>query len=170
MKEFDYTAKMLVSIGKYQRMVNHEVNRVRCLPIMEQRKQKWAGTTNRPPNSIWTNDTLSKMNGIGKKTREKLETADVKTIGQLATISDAQVAHIHETHKISPNRIMTQKETAATATLGTCPFPKHYEYVLEQDNPYLHRHGASEWKNKVKKVARSGLTQVACITKLITND
>jgi hypothetical protein len=67
MKEFDYTGKMLVSIGKYERMVNDEVNCVRCLPITKRRKQKWAGTINRPPiqSGQMIHSTKSKELGKG---------------------------------------------------------------------------------------------------------
>jgi hypothetical protein len=73
MKEIDYTSKMLVIIGIYERIINDEVNCFCCLLIAKQSKQKWAGTNNRPPKLIWADDMLSKMNGIGKKTYENLE-------------------------------------------------------------------------------------------------
>jgi predicted membrane protein len=67
---FDYTTKKLVSINVENTMINSEIQHVIALPLDQRAAQKWCGTLKRTPGSIYEQDNLSVITGIGKKTTQ----------------------------------------------------------------------------------------------------
>ena len=54
-----------------------------------------------------------------------------------------------------------------TALPGTTPYPLEYDYTTNTINPYLKKYGKDEWRSRITKVSRSGLTRVVNVTELI---
>ena len=164
---FDYTGKKLLSIKQYNIMVQQEVNRVKNLPVADRLKQRWAGMTQRPTDTIWMEDSLIHLKKIGVSRQTKFESEGIKTINDLAKLDLNSIKDLSKKIRMSL-KVLTEYQTQAlTAQDGHSPYPLPFDYVEGQANPYLYRYGAENWEEKIVKVSRSGLTRVRCVTELI---
>ena len=148
-------------------MIQQEVTRVRNLPVADRLKQRWAGTEQRPDGSVWKNDSVIHLNKIGVARMAKLEKEGISKVQDLVSLDSEEIKKLSKKIRSSIKVLTEYKEQAMAAQEGDCPYPKEYDYVQGQENPYLHRYGAEEWMNKIKKVSRSRLTRVRCVTELV---
>ena len=163
---FDYTCTSLLTIGKYEALINQEIARVKALCTTEKKSQKWAGSIERPDGSLWMEDSLIFLKGVGEKKREKLHDAGLKTLKDICNLTSNDLKKIQEKTRIGLKSLLTYQVEAMTATSGTSPFPKTFDWVTGNDNPYEARYGEN-WREEMKKYSRSGLTRFKCVTDLV---
>jgi ribosomal protein S13 len=105
--------------------------------------------------------------GIGEKVEKKIEqNCDIHSVMQLSSLSDSDVLLVSTLCSLSVNRVKQWKDMCQDMLLGKCIYPKPFDFVQGQTNPYAHRYSA-EWRTKINKVTQSGLTKVTCVTDLI---
>ena len=167
LEPFDYTAKKLLSISAYRTMVQQEVTRVRNLSPSDRVKQRWAGMTQRPDGTIWMKDPVIHLSKIGVARQAKLESVGVTTVEELASLTSELIINLSHQTRMSVKTLTEYRDQALTAETGYSPYPKPFDYVEGQENPYLHRYGVDEWEKKIKTVSRSGFTRVRCVTELV---
>jgi hypothetical protein len=163
---FDYTCKMIYGIKRYEMVIRQEIIRVKSLTIPDRVSQKWAGCENRPAGSIWLCDDVEELKGIGPAKGIKLREAGMKTIQNIKDLNDASMQRVSSISGIGKNLLLTLRAEAETATAGVSPYPIAFDYVEGAENPYEKRYG-DNWREEIKKVSRSGLTRIVCVTELI---
>ena len=163
---YDYTGKKILSIKSFKLMIQQEIDRVNNLPISERVKQKWAGLHQRPSNLLWIEDTVVYLKNIGPAKAKKLEEAGVTTVKKLVSMNDAEMKILSTITKLSMKLLGECKEQGKSAQQGSSPYPIPFDYVEGHANPYLNRYGDG-WEEDIRKVSRSGLPLVRCVTELI---
>ena len=110
--------------------------------------------SSRDSKTIFHEDCVSVMNGVGKKTKEKLEQAGISKVKDLV-FEDASPAaiktaltSISDKSTISLTSLNKFYTKASTANPGTCPPDIDY---LSAANPYKVRYG-DNWREEIKKV------------------
>lgn len=149
-------------------MIQQEIDRVNNLPISERIRQKWAGMHPRPPNLLWLEDTVDFLKNIGPAKAKKLEEAGVSTVKKLVSMNEEQIKNLSILTKLSVKLLSDCRQQGTTALPGSSPYPIPFDYVEGHVNPYLNRYGDG-WKEDIKKVSRSGLPLVRCVTELIAH-
>ena len=167
LEPFDYTEKKILSISAYCAMVQQEVNCVRTLSSTDQMKQRWAGLKQRPQGSIWMNDLVVHLNKIGATRQAKLEIEGMKEIKDLVSLDAAGIKILSTKVGMSVKALTEYIVQVLISQEGTSPYPKPYDLVEGNENPYLNHYGPEEWEEKIKKVSRSGLTHMVCVTELV---
>jgi hypothetical protein len=163
---FDYTCKMIYTMKKYEIVIRQEIVRVKSLTIPERVSQKWAGSENRPEGTIWLCDDVVELKGIGPSKGLKLKEAGVKTVQDVKDMNDERMDDVSRISAIGKKLLLTIRAEAENALPGESPYPIAYDYVEGNDNPYKERYG-DDWREEIKKVSRSGLTRIVCVTELI---
>ena len=163
---YDYTCTSILTIGKYEALIKAEIVRVKSLSTTDRISQKWAGSTERPEGTLWKEDPLDKLKGVGKCKCDKLKTAGIMKLQDLCELDDDALRKVQESSRISVKFLKTYQDQARKATDGKSPFPKNFDWVAGNANPYEKRYG-SNWRNVIKKVSRSGLTRFRCVTELV---
>ena len=138
---FDYTGKKIVSIGEYEKLIDNEIRRVKALTYQERVASKWAGVRNRPKGSLWLDDDLTELNGIGAALFKKFEKQGITKVRELSMMDENELSNLAIAMKVSLNRLETIQTKCMTSQPGTSPFPQNYDYVEGQSNPYLCRYG-----------------------------
>ena len=163
---FDYTGLKLLSISGFKKMIEQEISRIKNLPVVERVKQKWAGLIERSTDSgLWMEDSVVFMKNIGEAKKKKLVEAGVVTVRDMSNLSDDAIIAVSNVTKIQKKTLTNFRAIAKEAEQGISPYPKSYDYVEGQSNPYKFRYG-EEWEKEIVKVRRSGLTRVVCVTDL----
>ena len=148
---FNYTGKEILTIKKYEKKVEEEIERVKNLT--DGKTAGWI-ITSRPQDTIFHNDCVSVMKGIGMKTKEKLEIAGIRQVKDFIssdTSPDAvasKLTSIADSSGCSLTTIQKFHAQASNATPGSCPNDINY---LNSDNPYQARYG-ERWEEEIKKV------------------
>jgi hypothetical protein len=156
---FDYTANTLVSIKIENTIINTEIQMVIALPYDKRVAQKWCGSLQRTPGSIYKHNNLSMITGIGKKKQQKIEMIyNINSVMELSILTDNEVVELAKTCNLDKHTVYDCCEQCQVALPGKCPFLKKIDYVENQVNPYECRYSADNWQNQIRKVARSGLT------------
>ena len=163
---YDYTCTSILTIGKYEALVNAEIARVKSLSLVDRVAQKWAGSIGRPEGTLWMEDSLDCIKGIGEKKCESLKKANVIKLEDLCKLDDEGLKKVQNVSRIGIKSLRTYRENALKATAGVSPFPKPFDWVTGNKNPYESRYGA-KWKIEMKKYSRSGLTRFRCVTDLV---
>jgi hypothetical protein len=109
---------------------------------------------------------LDRLKGVGERKRERLEKAGIFKLKDLCGLDDDSLKKIQESSRISVKFLKTYQEEAENATDGKSSFPKNFDWVMGNSNPYETRYG-SKWRTEIKKVSRSGLTRFKCVTDLV---
>ena len=157
----------IVGIKKYEELIRQEIARIKSLSPQDRVSQKWAGFEERPKGSIWDSDSVTKLNGVGAVKESKLKLVGIETVGDMASLVDVtRMKEIQKVTRIQIKSLKTYQLQAVTATRGDCPFPKRFDWVEGNSNPYLARFG-DNWREEMKKFSRSGLTRFCCVTELI---
>ena len=163
---FDYTSILIVGIKKYELLIKHEIMRVRLLTVLERLSQKWAGSENRPDNSLWVNDKVQELKKIGPAKAIKLQSAGIITVKDVIEMTTETMKEVSRVSGIGKKTLLDLQDQSQTALPGDSPYPIAFDWVVGNTNPYLARYGDS-WRDEIKKVSRSGLTRVKCVTELI---
>jgi hypothetical protein len=163
---YDYTGKKILSIKSYELMIQQEVDRVKNLSIIDRTKQKWAGLHQRPANLLWVEDSVIHLKNIGPAKAKKLEEQNVPTVRVLMSKNANDLVNLSVSTGISRKILTDCVAQCAEAQQGATPYPIPFDWVEGQANPYLNRYGVS-WKDEIKKVNRSGLPLVRCVTDLV---
>ena len=71
MKLFDYSGKNILTISKYDQKLKEEFDRVK--KTENERTSGWIKTNRPTPSTIYEEDDVSRLRGVGKKTIKKLE-------------------------------------------------------------------------------------------------
>jgi hypothetical protein len=123
---FDYTAKKLVSINVENTMINTEIQRVIALPCDKRVAQKWCGLVQRTPGSIYEQDNLSVITGIGKKKQRKIEMIyNIDSVMELSILTDNEVVELAITCNLNKQAVYDWCEQCQAALPGKCPFLKN---------------------------------------------
>ena len=163
---YDYTCIMIYGMKRYEIVIRQEIVRVRCLTIQERISQKWAGSENRPAGSIWLCDEVEELKGIGPAKGLKLKEAGVNTVQDVKDMNEERMNDVSSISGIGKNLLLTIRAEAEAASPGVSPYPIAFDWVEGNDNPYKERYG-DDWREEMKKVSRSGLTRIVCVTDLI---
>ena len=147
-------------------MVQQEVDRVNNLPIIDRIKQKWAGSHQRPSDTIWMADSVIFLKNVGPAKAKKLQDACVPTIEVLVQKTGTELKELSNTTGLSVKFLTDCVAQGVDAIPGSTPYPIPFDFVEGHSNPYLNRYGSS-WREEIKKVNRSGLPLVRCVTELI---
>jgi hypothetical protein len=166
MKVFDYTCAKLLTIGKYEALVNAEISRVKALSYVDRVAQKWAGSIERPEGTLWMEDPVEWIKGIGKKKKECLKKANVLKVKDLCGLEKEELGNIQKISRIGVKTLRSFQDDALKAKAGVSPYPKAFDWVTGNRNPYETRYG-TEWRSEMKKYSRSGLGRFVCVTDLI---
>ena len=163
---FDYSCLNILSIPKYEALIRAEIARVLSLSPTDQVKQKWVGWEERPKGSIWMDDSVDRLKGIGLARLAKLESIELKTVKDIANLDDHRLKEIQKMTGIGVACLKTYREEAKTASAGTSCYPKPFDWIKGNSNPYQARYGV-KWRELIKKNSRSGLTRVRCVKELV---
>ena len=104
---FDYTCMNILSIPKYEAMIRAEIARVLGLSSIDRVKQRWVGDHERPKGSIWMDDSVEYLKGIGKSRLSKLNAMGITKISDVAELDDVQMKHIQQTTGIGVSSLKT---------------------------------------------------------------
>ncbi len=140
-------------------MVMDELSRVNAIPPGEKREmENWAGYEQRQKGDIWDNDKLTFVPGIGPVKAAKLSSVGINSIQDLKNTSDEEVNRIALVTKQRPSVIFKWREATKLAKPGDSEFPKYFDHIEGNDNPYIAKYGLDNWKESIKTKSRtSGL-------------
>ena len=138
---FDYTGQRLVSIREYKKRIKDELERVKKLKIVG-KQSKWI-TSTMNYTKFHDNDLIWRLPRVGKqsKTHQRLLSYDIKTIGTLKSIPNAQLPPIRGISAL--HRQATKKSLPGSS-------PNQMVDHRLSNNPYLSKYG-DEWEEKIKK-------------------
>jgi hypothetical protein len=157
---------LIVGIKKYETMIKQEIMRVRLLTVVERISQKWAGSEKRPEGSLWMDDKVTELNKIGPAKAIKLQAAGIHTVLDVNRLNEETMKEVSMISGIGKKTLLDLKNQSEAALPGTSPYPIAFDWTLNTTNPYKARYGDT-WRDEIKKVSRSGLTKVKCVTELI---
>ena len=140
--------------------------RVRLLTVIERISQKWAGSEKRPEGSLWLNDKVTELKKIGPAKAIKLNSAGINTILDVKGLNEETMKVVSRVSGIGKKTLQDLQQQSQAAVPGDSPYPIAFDWTQGNTNPYLACYGAS-WREEIKKVSRSGLTRVKCVTELI---
>jgi predicted flap endonuclease-1-like 5' DNA nuclease len=168
---FNYTGKKIVTMQRYEKLVIDELSRVNAIPRGEKRElENWAGYKQRKKGDIWENDKLTYLQGIGPVKAAKLSSVGINSINDLKNTSDEEVKSIALVTKQKPSVIFKWREATKLAKPGDSEFPKYFDHIEGNDNPYIAKYGLDNWKESMKtKSSKSGLKDYVCVTDLVTH-
>ena len=130
-KPFDYSPKVLLSRKDYEARIQKEIARVKKLSVAG----GWV-KNNRTDGTLYLDDKLTEIPGVGPKTQENFRTAEIETVGDLLTFEGAIKG-------LSKARLTALKEVAKTVIHTNKPDDLELDHKA-QSNPYLARY-RSEW-------------------------
>ena len=148
---FNYTGKEVLAIKRYEKKIEEEIERVKNLT--DGKTAGWI-ISSCQPNSLYLEDFISVIKGVGIKTKEKLETAGICQVRDLLSSNSStetitsKFTSISNTAGISITTIRKYHNLAKDACPGSCPDDINY---LAADNPYEVRYG-ERWREEIKKV------------------
>ena len=140
-----------MTIKKYKKKVEEEIEQVKNLT-----NGKTAGwiITSHPQDTIFHNDCVSNMKGIGMKTKEKLEIAGIRQVKDFITSDTSpdaiasKLTSIANSSGCSLTTIQKFHAQASSDTPGLCPNDIN---CLTSNNPYQAHYG-ERWEEEIKKV------------------
>ena len=142
LKPFDYSGKVLISLQDYEQKKQNEFRRIRSLstrsPIWYVRRQE--------DGSLYENDPVDKLSGIGNKAKKSMEAKGVKTLGDLC---DAPEEKINEIEMSKKTVVRLQKLAKEKVKREKGPEDKDYRF---ETNPYEARYGPT-WEKEFKSNA-----------------
>ena len=168
MKLFDYSGKNILTISKYDQKLKEEFDRVK--KNKNGRTSGWIKTNRPTPSTIYEEDDVSRLRGVGKKTIKKLEVnAGITKVFQLASLGktdeevDKNIKELAIESDLTVSLIRNLHSQACSAEHGDPPGEVNH---LLEDNPYLSRYG-DNWRDKIAKV--KSMSKFVCVTELITH-
>ena len=126
---YDYTCTSILTIGKYEALVNAEIARVKSLSLLDRIAQKWAGSIERPEGTLWMEDSLDWIKGIGAKKSESLKKANITKLKDLCELEDDGLRKVQKISRIGVKSLRNYQESALKASPGVSPFPKSFDWV-----------------------------------------
>ena len=155
---FDYSSRVLLSVDDYNKKQKDEIRRVKALVSSS---SKWV-ENGRVPNTIYHNDCVTKLKGIAKETKKKLEAQGIKTVGDLKILTEEQLIELSIATKM---RLKTLRAfSVASQDCIDEDIPPTIDH-RKADNPYKSKYGEANWENELKNC--SHMKTYCCITDYI---
>ena len=151
---FDYSGKTILSLDDFDKQMRQEFSRVRQL---SDKTRTWI-TTTRDPQDIFSNDSLSVLDKVGKKTEEKLLAAGVSNVGELKKMKQEELKNIKGISEKNLTFIWTQCQLAKDECAP--PTTDHRKAA----NPYESKYGPN-WMHHLK--SSPSFSNYVCITDYI---
>lgn len=164
---FDYTSQCMKTIKVWEKLVSIEFTRLRTLTVEQAQSQGWKGVTNRPKGTIWNDDALTYLKGIGKSTYSKLVAVGLEKISHLRYASNDDLNRYAVMTKLSFTALQNWRTQCNTCTEGSSPYPIPFDYITGQDNAYICRYGEERWEFELSKNPKCNLRGCVCVTTLI---
>ena len=137
---FNYTSKVMIGLDDYKRLIKMEINRVKSL---SGRQDHWVESA-RDANTVYRNDPVSCLKGVGKQTSEVLQTIGIQTIDDLRRMTS--VDDVILPGKISKMKLMKYWNDAKLAVdKDAPPVIDHRKHA----NPYQSKFG-DDWGKKIQ--------------------
>ena len=141
---FSYTNNKIVSIAEYKIKVQQEITRVQRLPTAP--NLIWVVNTRPSDSPLYSEDLVTMIPKVGKKTATKLATHGITKVGHLSNLSPTATENLR-TDKV---RCLSSITTAAkTCHPGRCPHA-----IIDyrgMANPYLAKYGEARWREEIDK-------------------
>ena len=87
-------------------------------------------------SGLWLEDSVICMKNIGEAKNKKLVDVGVVTVNDMSKLTDDLIISISNRTTISKKLLTKFRVTAKEAEKGSSPYPKSYNYVEGQSNPY----------------------------------
>jgi hypothetical protein len=143
-KPFIYSGKWLRTIKEFEELRAQEIRRVRTLPGSG---APWVVGHRKAEDGYFEEDEVSAMHRIGKVLAEKLSSEGVKTVGQLANLSDECLTEFaRKTARVTQTRLINLRNLARNAKPGAY-LSKVIDHKIAA-NPYQSLYG-DEWEEKL---------------------
>ena len=154
-KSFDYTEKKIVSIKDMEKFRKNEIDRVKQLKC-NSTKSPWILNTRPSNDTLYKDDDLTMIKGVGEETSKLLKRHKIKCVGDLKQITKKQLKDID-----------CPKLTDFVAVAKKCKNEKCPYAIIDyrkQANPYKAKFG-EEWLMAIDESV--ALSPYVCVTDLI---
>ena len=159
---FDYSKKEVVSIKKWNKVVQDKISRVKKLT--NGRKGGWITGHRTNKNLLYKFDHVSCLKNCGKEKTKMLVNAGITQVCELASLgSTKEIKQISKETHLPTSIIRRFHKQAVASHHGSAPGEINY---LTTPNPYKSRYG-EDWEAKIKDVSR--MKKYCCITELVTH-
>ena len=174
LEPYDYTGKMILTMPKFEKMIQEEIKRVKNLP----RDSKGWNSNQRAANALYRDDPVTKVNRLGTVSAGLLEPHGISVVSDLLALKDDDGEYdtdtiekiVKETKGVGKDGLIGWIDYChANIVEGEVP---DVEYYIDAANPYeakygteLNEWGEPAWRDAVKKA--SALSGHACVSDLV---
>ena len=137
----DYNGQLVISIKERDDLRDKETKRVK-----ENGGKQWQ-QCRREPDAIYRNDPIDKLDGIGIKTRDKLNNVGIVYVSDLSKLDDDKILTIASFDPFLKETKLKCFRTLAMEALDM-DAPKPRDFSTEK-NPYQARYGDENWENEI---------------------
>lgn len=150
-------------------MTKQDIVLLSSLSVSDRILLKWAGSIERPERSLWMEDHVTLLKGIGDAKAEKLTLAGIETMKDTCKVGIDRMKEVHPLSCISVNALTIYHTVEATMVVreGRSPFPNTSNWVACNSNPHKTRY-KDDWQEKWTTSQHGLLTRFSsCVTELV---
>ena len=133
---FDYSGKTIITLNDYEKLKKQEFHRISTL---SDKSKHWIHDP-RNPQDLFQDDDLLRLDKVGKKTKEKLENANIRCVGDLKRNNQPVPGITRASLQFLRDQAQLSRDENAPLKIDHRKAP----------NPYMSRYGTN-WENVLKQ-------------------